>query len=106
MIDELCRRRDNPLARTRSLRMAFRMPTWMLTRRFGKIVLATVAVVLVRIGLAAWQVPKVLRNSLTADVAGLLGQPVQVDHIRFNPFPLLVPARCLAIELHDVARPC
>ncbi|OZI18145.1 DUF748 domain-containing protein [Bordetella genomosp. 7] len=85
--------------------MAFRMPTWIFTRRFGKIVLATVAVVLVLMGLAAWQVPKVLRNALTADVAGLLGRPVQVGHISFNPFTLTVRARDLAIEQPGAASP-
>src|SRR3546814_9877185 len=63
MIDELCRRRDNPHARTRRSRMAFRMPRLRFTRRFGKILLALEAVILVLFGVAAWHVPTVLRSA-------------------------------------------
>ncbi len=78
--------------------MAFRMPRLRFTRRFGKILLATVAVILILFGVAAWQVPKVLRGALTDDVAGLLGRPVRVGDISFNPFTLTVRAHDLAIE--------
>jgi len=77
--------------------MAFRMPRLRFTRRFGKILLAVVACILLLFGVAAWQVPKVLRSALTEDVAGLLGRPVQVGAISFNPFTLTVRAHDLSV---------
>src|SRR3546814_3941292 len=74
------------------------MPRLRFTLRFGKIVLASVAAILILFGVAAWQVPKVLRGALTDDVAALLGRPVQVGEISFNPFTLTVRAHDLAIE--------
>ncbi|GAB3076071.1 DUF748 domain-containing protein [Bordetella muralis] len=63
------------------------------------------AIILILFGVAAWQVPKVLRSALTGDVAQLLGRPVQVGDISFNPFTLTVRAQDLAIEQPDGATP-
>src|SRR5690606_4004806 len=105
MIDELCRGRDNPRARTRRSRMPLRMPRLRFTRRIGKILLATLAVILILCGIAAWQVPKVLRSALTEDVAGLLGRQVQVGDISFNPFTLTVRAHDLSVAQPGGAAP-
>ncbi|MBV7484045.1 DUF748 domain-containing protein [Bordetella sp. BOR01] len=85
--------------------MAFRMPRLRLTRRFGKILLAIAAVILILFGVAAWQVPKVLRSALTDDVSGLLGRPVQVGKISFNPFTLTVRAHDLSVAQPGGAAP-
>ena len=85
--------------------MAFRMPRLRFTRRLGKILLWIVAIILIVFGVAAWQVPKVLRSALTGDVAQLLGRPVQVGDISFNPFTLTVRAQDLAIEQPGGASP-
>ncbi|MGW8307614.1 MAG: DUF748 domain-containing protein [Achromobacter pulmonis] len=77
--------------------MPLRMPKFRFTRRLGKILLGVVATVLVLCGIAAWQVPKVLHNVLTQDVAGMLGRDVSVGKISFNPFTLTVRARDLAV---------
>ena len=49
--------------------MPMRMPKFRFTRRVGKILLSIVAVALLLCGVAAWQVPKVLRSVLTEDVS-------------------------------------
>jgi len=85
--------------------MAFRMPRLRFTRRFGKILLAVMACVLLLFGVAAWQVPKLLRTALTEDVAGLLGRPVQVGEISFNPFTLTVRAHDLSVAQPGGAAP-
>ncbi|MBO9356189.1 DUF748 domain-containing protein [Bordetella petrii] len=85
--------------------MAVKMPRLRFTRRFAKFVLATLAFILILFGVAAWQVPKVLRGALTQDVADLLGRPVQVGDISFNPFTLTVRAHDLAIEQPGGAAP-
>lgn len=85
--------------------MALTMPRLRITRRLGKILLWIVAIVLILFGVAAWQVPKVLRSALTGDVAQLLGRPVQVGDISFNPFTLTVRAQDLAIEQPGGAAP-
>lgn len=77
--------------------MPLRMPKFRFTRRLGKILLGVVAVVLILCGVAAWQVPKVLHNVLTEDVAKMLGRDVAVGKITFNPFTLTVRARDLAV---------
>ncbi|QDJ35486.1 hypothetical protein CBR67_01830 [Bordetella hinzii] len=77
--------------------MSFRMPALKLSRRGAKILGAVVLVMLLLAGLAAWQVPKVLRGALTGDVAALLGRDVSVGDISFNPFTLTVRAHDLAI---------
>ncbi|MGE8640419.1 MAG: DUF748 domain-containing protein, partial [Achromobacter sp.] len=74
----------------RSLKLRF-------TRRAGKILLGIVAVALILCGIAAWQVPKVLQNALTGDVAKMIGREVSVGKITFNPFTLTVRARDLAV---------
>lgn len=74
----------------RSLKLRF-------TRRAGKILLGIVAVALILCGIAAWQVPKVLQNVLTGDVAKMIGREVSVGKITFNPFTLTVRARDLAV---------
>lgn len=85
--------------------MALTMPRLRFTRRLGKILLWIVAIVLILFGVAAWQVPKVLRSALTDDVAQLLGRPVQVGDISFNPFTLTVRAQDLQIEQPGGAAP-
>ncbi len=77
--------------------MPLRMPKFRFTRRLGKILLGVVAVALILCGIAAWQVPKVLHNVLTQDVAKMLGRDVAVGKITFNPFTLTVRARDLAV---------
>lgn len=77
--------------------MPLRMPKFRFTRRLGKILLGVVATALVLCGIAAWQVPKVLHNVLTQDVAKMLGRDVAVGKITFNPFTLTVRARDLAV---------
>lgn len=77
--------------------MPLRSPKLRFTRRAGKILLSIVAVALILCGIAAWQVPKVLQNVLTGDVAKMIGREVSVGKITFNPFTLTVRARDLAI---------
>jgi len=77
--------------------MPLRSPKLRFTRRAGKILLGIVAVVLILCGIAAWQVPKVLQNVLTGDVAKMIGREVSVGKITFNPFTLTIRARDLAI---------
>lgn len=77
--------------------MPLRMPKFRFTRRLGKILLGVVAVALILCGVAAWQVPKVLHNVLTQDVAKMIGRDVSVGKITFNPFTLTVRARDLAV---------
>lgn len=77
--------------------MPLRMPKFRFTRRLGKILLGVVAVALILCGVAAWQVPKVLHDVLTQDVAKMLGRDVAVGKITFNPFTLTVRARDLAV---------
>jgi hypothetical protein len=73
------------------------MPKFRFTRRLGKILLGVVAVALILCGVAAWQVPKVLHDVLTQDVAKMIGRDVSVGKISFNPFTLTVRARDLAV---------
>ncbi|WP_445657315.1 DUF748 domain-containing protein [Achromobacter sp. NCFB-sbj8-Ac1-l] len=77
--------------------MPLRMPKFRFTRRLGKILLGVVAVALILCGVAAWQVPKVLHDVLTQDVAKMIGRDVSVGKISFNPFTLTVRARDLAV---------
>lgn len=77
--------------------MPLRMPKFRFTRRLGKILLGVVATALILCGVAAWQVPKVLHNVLTQDVAKMLGRDVAVGKITFNPFTLTVRAHDLAV---------
>ncbi|EGP47507.1 DUF748 domain-containing protein [Achromobacter insuavis] len=77
--------------------MPLRMPKFRFTRRLGKILLGVVAVALILCGVAAWQVPKILHDVLTQDVAKMLGRDVAVGKITFNPFTLTVRARDLAV---------
>lgn len=77
--------------------MPLRMPKFRFTRRLGKILLGVVATALILCGIAAWQVPKVLHNVLTQDVAKMLGRDLAVGKITFNPFTLTVRARDLAV---------
>ncbi|BEG75677.1 DUF748 domain-containing protein [Achromobacter xylosoxidans] len=77
--------------------MPLRMPKFRFTRRLGKILLGVVATALILCGIAAWQVPKVLHNVLTQDVAKMLGRDVAVGKITFNPFTLTVRAHDLAV---------
>ncbi|WP_116793008.1 DUF748 domain-containing protein [Achromobacter dolens] len=77
--------------------MPLRMPKFRFTRRLGKILLGVAATALILCGIAAWQVPKVLHNVLTQDVAKMLGRDVAVGKITFNPFTLTVRAQDLAV---------
>ncbi|CAB3868396.1 DUF748 domain-containing protein [Achromobacter sp. CF-sbj1-Ac2-l] len=77
--------------------MPLRMPKFRFTRRLGKILLGVVVTALILCGIAAWQVPKVLHNVLTQDVAKMLGRDVAVGKITFNPFTLTVRAQDLAV---------
>lgn len=77
--------------------MPLRRPKLRFTRRAGKILLGIVAFALIVCGIAAWQVPKVLHNVLTTDVAKMIGRDVSVGKISFNPFTLTVRARDLAV---------
>ncbi|MFU2000424.1 DUF748 domain-containing protein [Bordetella avium] len=77
--------------------MSLRPPALKLSRRCAKIFGAVVLVVLGLAGLAAWQLPKVLRSALTHDVAAMLGREVSVGDIAFNPFTLTLRAQDLAI---------
>ena len=77
--------------------MPLRRPKLRFTRRAGKILLGIVAFALILCGIAAWQVPKVLHNVLTTDVAKMIGRDVSVGKISFNPFTLTVRARDLAV---------
>ena len=77
--------------------MPLRRPKLRFTRRAGKILLGIVAVVLILCAIAAWQVPKVLHNVLTDDVAKMIGRDVSVGKITFNPFTLTIRARDLAV---------
>lgn len=77
--------------------MPLRRPKLRFTRRAGKILLGIVAFALIGCGIAAWQVPKVLHNVLTTDVAKMIGRDVSVGKISFNPFTLTVRAHDLAV---------
>lgn len=77
--------------------MPLRRPKLRFTRRAGKILLGIVAFALIVCGIAAWQVPKVLHNVLTTDVAKMIGRDVSVGKISFNPFTLTVRAHDLAV---------
>ena len=89
--------------------MPLRMPKFRFTRRLGKILLGVVAVALILCGVAAWQVPKVLHDVLTQDVAKMLGRDVAVGKITFNPFTLTVDVykrqECCS-AFHEVSSGC
>lgn len=78
--------------------MQMRMPALKPSRRTIKILAGIALALLVLAALAAWLVPKAVRSALTQDVSELLGRPVQVGEIRFNPFTLALRARDLVIE--------
>ncbi|MGB3425377.1 MAG: DUF748 domain-containing protein [Castellaniella sp.] len=78
--------------------MQLRMPALKPSRKMLKILAGTVLTLLVLAALAAWLVPKAVRSALTQDVSELLGRPVQVGEIRFNPFTLALRAQDLVIE--------
>ncbi|HEY0293821.1 MAG TPA: DUF748 domain-containing protein, partial [Bordetella sp.] len=78
--------------------MQLRMPVLKLSRRAGKILLGIMLVLLVLAGVAAWQVPRLVRNALTQNVSGLLGRQVAVGKISFNPFTLTLRAHELTID--------
>ncbi|ANN73723.1 DUF748 domain-containing protein [Bordetella bronchialis] len=71
------------------------LPRIRFTRRFLRITGAVVAVILLLLALAAWQVPELTRRALTRDVAAMLGRDVQVGKITFNPFSL-------TLRVHDI----
>lgn len=78
--------------------MPLRMPALKPSRKMLKILAGTVLTLLVLAALAAWLVPKAVRSALTQDVSELLGRPVQVGEIRFNPFTLALRAQDIVIE--------
>ncbi|OZI46146.1 hypothetical protein CEK29_04415 [Bordetella genomosp. 5] len=85
--------------------MPVRLPVPRVTRRMVKILAWVVGVALVLAGLAAWQVPKVVRSALTTDVAAMLGRDVSVGNISFNPFTLTLRAHDLAVSQPQGAAP-
>jgi len=78
--------------------MPLRLPRIRFTRRLARWLLAIVAVVLVVCGVAAWQVPKLVRSALTGDVAQMIGRDIAVGDIRFNPFTLTLSLRELSVD--------
>ncbi len=74
------------------------MPVLKPSRRTIRILAGIVLALLVLAALAAWLVPKAVRGALTQDVSELLGRPVQVGEIRFNPFTLALRAQDIVIE--------
>lgn len=85
--------------------MRLRMPVLKPSRRMAKILAGTVLTLLVLAALAAWLVPKAVRGALTQDVSELLGRPVQVGEIRFNPFTLALRAQDIVVEQPDAEQP-
>ncbi len=77
--------------------MQLRMPVLKLNRRTGKVLLGIALVLLVLAGVAAWQVPRLVRNALTHDVSRMLGRQVAVGKISFNPFTLTLRAHELTV---------
>ncbi|WP_019938232.1 DUF748 domain-containing protein [Bordetella sp. FB-8] len=77
--------------------MQLRMPVLKLNRRTGKILLGIALALLLLAGVAAWQVPKLVRNALTQDVSRMLGRQVAVGKISFNPFTLTLRAHELTV---------
>jgi hypothetical protein len=66
------------------------------TRRMARIAGIVLVVLLLLCGLAAWQVPHVVRGLLTDKVAAMLGRQVNVGKIGFNPFTL-------TLRVHDLS---
>jgi len=85
--------------------MRLRIPVLKPSRRTIKILAGTVLTLLVLAALAAWLVPKAVRGALTQDVSDLLGRPVQVGDIRFNPFTLALRAQDIVVEQPGSAQP-
>ena len=85
--------------------MRLRMPVLKPSRRMAKILAGIVLTLLVLAALAAWLVPKAVRGALTQDVSELLGRPVQVGEIRFNPFTLALRAQDIVVEQPDAEQP-
>ncbi|MGA0582975.1 MAG: DUF748 domain-containing protein, partial [Castellaniella sp.] len=81
------------------------MPVLKPSRRTIRILAGTVLTLLVLAALAAWLVPKAVRGALTQDVSDLLGRPVQVGDIRFNPFTLALRAQDIVVEQPGSAQP-
>ena len=85
--------------------MPLKMPRIHLTRKAAKITLGIVAAILLLMGLAAWQVPRLVRDALTGQVAQMLGRDVSVGRIAFNPFTLTLRVRDLEIAQPQAAAP-
>lgn len=83
--------------------MQLRMPVLKFSRRAVKILLGIVLTLLVLAGLAAWQVPKLVRGALTQNVSELLGRQVAVGKIGFNPFTLTLRVHELTIDQPQAA---
>ncbi|MHA3904970.1 DUF748 domain-containing protein [Castellaniella sp. WN] len=81
------------------------MPVLKPSRRVAKILAGTVLTLLALAALAAWLVPKAVHGALTQEVSELLGRPVQVGAIRFNPFTLALRAQDIVIEQPDAEQP-
>ena len=77
--------------------MPLQMPVLKLNRRTGKILAGVAITLLILAALSAWLVPKAVHRALTQNVAELLGRPVDVGEIRFNPFTLALSAKDLVI---------
>jgi uncharacterized protein involved in outer membrane biogenesis len=78
--------------------MQWQMPVLKLSRRAGKTLLGIVLALLVLAALAAWQVPRLVRDALTQNVTQLLGRQVAVGKIGFNPFTLTLHVHELTID--------
>ncbi|HEX2519678.1 MAG TPA: DUF748 domain-containing protein, partial [Castellaniella sp.] len=78
--------------------MPLQMPALKLSRRAGKILAGIALTLLILAALSAWLVPKAVHHVLTQNTAELLGRPVNVGKIRFNPFTLALSAKDLVIE--------
>ena len=77
--------------------MPARFPRIRFTRRYARWGLAIAAVVMLIFGVAAWQVPKLVRTALTVDAARTIGREIAVGDITFNPFTLTLKVHELSV---------
>jgi len=78
--------------------MQARLPRIRLRSRPAKIAIGVVAAVALLMGMAAWQVPRLVRDALTGQVAEMIGRDIAVGEISFNPFTLTLRAHDLAVD--------
>jgi hypothetical protein len=82
-----------------------RIPRIRFGRRFARIFLGIVLFLLALAGVAAWQVPRLVKSALTHDVSAMLGRDVKVGKTTFNPFTLTLRVRDLAVVQPGGAAP-